>query len=113
MYFNFILTTLFLYIKTQNYQPIYDIIGNISSFNIPVSEEGYCETIIDSLIEIMENYAYINLLKSPPKVNGSDYFTKVDIIQELKDLKSRIEGTSPNFYDFYQDLSKIISSSQD
>ena len=113
MYFNFILTTLFLYIKTQNYQPIYDIIGNISSFNIPVSEEGYCETIIDSLIEIMNNYAYINLLKSPPKVNGSDYFTKVDIIQELKDLKSKIEGTSPNFYDFYQELSKIISSSQD
>ena len=113
IYFNFLIITLFFCTNAQNYLPIFDIKGNISSFNVPVLEDGYYDTIIDSLIEIMENYAYINLLKSPPKVNGSDYFTKVDIIQDLKDLKSRINGTTPNFYEFYQDLSKIIASTQD
>ena len=113
IYFNFLITTLFFFTYAQNYLPIFDIIGNISTFNIPVLEDGYYDTVIDSLIDIMDNYAYINLLKSPPKVNGSDYFPKVDIIQDLKDLKSRINGTTPNFYEFYQDISKIIASTQD
>ena len=113
MYYNILFISLFILINSKNYIPIVDIIGNISSFNIPVSEDGYYDTIINSLIEIMEKYAYINILKSPPKVNGSDYFQKVDIIQDLKDLKSQINGTTPNFYDFYQNISKIISSTQD
>ena len=112
-FFNLLIMTLFFFTNSQGYIPIFDIIGNISTFNIPVLEDGYYDTVIDSLIDIMDNYAYINLLKSPPKVNGSDYFAKVDIIQDLKDLKSRINGTTPNFYEFYQDLSKIIASTQD
>ena len=114
MEFFYILILIILYfINSQQYTPVYDIIGNISLFNIPITEDKYYETVIDSLIELMENYAFIKILKSPPKVNGSDYFNKVDIIQDLKNLKSTINETTPNFYEFYQDISKIIASSQD
>lgn len=81
MEFFYILILIILYfINSQQYTPVYDIIGNISLFNIPITEDKYYETVIDSLIELMENYAFIKILKSPPKVNGSDYFNKVDII---------------------------------
>ena len=111
--YNFLFFTFFIYINSQKYLPIFDIIGNISKINIPRTEDDYYESTIDYLIEIMENYAYLNLLKSPPKVNGTYNLTKVDIIQELLDLKSRIKGTKPKFYEFYQNLSKIIASTQD
>ena len=51
IYFNFLITTLFLFTNAQNYLPIFDIKGNISTFNVPVLEDGYYDSIIDSLIE--------------------------------------------------------------
>ena len=108
-----IISLLFICIYSQKIVPILDLVGNISSLNIPITEENYYETIIDSLIELMDYYAYINILKSPPEVNGSAYFKKVDVIQDLKNLRENVTQNTPNFYDFYQDIMKIIDSTMD
>ena len=93
----------------QDYIPIYDLIGNISSLKIE-KEEDYYKSVINNTIEMMNNYAYINILKSPPKINGSDYFPKVDIIKDLENLR---ETKIKNFYEFYQQIKKIIDSAKD
>ena len=107
------ISLLFICIYSQKIVPILDLVGNISSLNIPITEENYYEIIIDSLIELMDYYAYINILKSPPEVNGSAHFKKVDVIQDLKNLRENVTQNTPNFYDFYQDIKKIIDSTMD
>ena len=103
----------FLHITKQGYIPIYDIIGNLSTLNVPVEEDNYYESIIDTLIEIMKNYAYIDIIKSPLNKSGSYYSLEVDIIQELKNLREKVKNTPPKFYKFYQDVLKIIDKAKD
>ena len=109
---NIFLLSLSISLTLQIFIPIYDVKDNISSLNITLEEDKYYETVIRSTIKIMKNYAYINILKSPPKVNGSDYFKKVDIIQDLENLKEKVNNET-KFYQFYQEISKIIYSSKD
>ena len=99
----FFLLSLTISLTLQAFIPIYDIENNISSLNITIEEDNYYETILNSTIKIMKNYAYINILKSPPKVNGSDYFKKVDIIQDLENLKEKVNKET-TFYQFYQKI---------
>ena len=68
--------------------------------------------IIDSIKNIMNEYPFINILKAPPKINDKDYFESVDIINELDNLKSQISSLN-GFYDFYQNLFKIIRKTND
>ena len=103
---------LLIFTTTQKYIPVYDIVGNITTLIDSTKEKNYYESAIDSIIEVMKNYAYINILKSPPKVDGKDYFTKVDIIKDLQDLKENIDDIK-NFYEFYQKITKIIFSAKD
>ena len=103
----------FLSITKQGYIPIYDIIGNLSTLNVTVEEENYYESIIDNVIEIMKKYAYIDIIKSPLKKNGSYYSLEVDIIQELQNLKEQVKKAPPKFYKFYQELLKIIDKTKD
>ena len=103
----------FLSITKQGYIPIYDIIGNLSTLNVTVEEENYYESIIDNVIEIMKKYAYIDIIKSPLKKNGSYYSLEVDIIQELQKLKEQVKKDPPKFYKFYQELLKIIDKTKD
>ena len=77
---NIFLLSLSISLTLQIFIPIYDVKDNISSLNTTLEEDNYFETVVRSTIKIMKNYAYINILKSPPKVNGYDYFQKVDII---------------------------------
>ena len=107
-----ILISFLISLTMQAYIPIYDIKGNISSLNITIKEENYFESVINDTIHVMKNYAFINILKSPPKVNGHDYFKKVDIIQQLENLKTTINKET-KFYQFYQEISKIIYSAKD
>ena len=109
---NIFLLSLSISLTLQIFIPIYDVKDNISSLNITLEEDKYYETVIRSTIKIMKNYAYINILKSPPKVNGSDYFKKVDIIQDLENLKEKVNNET-KFYQFYQEISKIIYSAKD
>ena len=107
-----VLISFFISLTMQAYIPIHDIKGNISSLNITIKEENYFESVINDTIQVMKNYAFINILKSPPKVNGRDYFKKVDIIQQLENLKTTITKET-KFYQFYQEISKIIYSAKD
>ena len=94
------------------FQPVYDIGARISSLKVKKGF-SYYESVINDIIEVMKNYAYINILKSPPKVNGSDdYFQRVDIIQDLENLKGKINDET-DFYEFYQKIMKIIGSAKD
>ena len=95
----FFLLLSFLHITKQGYIPIYDIIGNLSTLNVQVEEENYYESIIDTLIEIMKNYAYIDIIKSPLNKSGSYYSLEVDIIQELKNLREKVKNTPPIYLD--------------
>ena len=113
MYQKIFLLTLLIGTSFEALTPIYDIIGNISELFIKVDEENYYETVIDGVIEVMKNYAFLNIIKSPPKVNGTDYFPKVDVIQELENLKEEIKKETPTFYKFYQDILKIICKTKD
>ena len=106
------LLSLIISLTLQAFIPIYDIENNISLLNITIEEDNYYETVLNSTIEVMKNYAYINILKSPPKVNGYDYFQKVDIIQDLENLKEKVNKET-TFYQFYQEISKIIDSAKD
>jgi hypothetical protein len=55
----------------------------------------------------MNEYPFINILKDPPKIDGKEYFKKVDIIKELDDFQSNIEKKI-NLYEYYQRYLKII-----
>ena len=39
------------------------------------------KNIIESTKILMNKYPFINILKNPPKIDGKDYFQKVDIIK--------------------------------
>ena len=69
--------------------------------------------IIDSTKILMNEYPFINILKDPPKIDGKDYFEKVDIMKELDELQSNIEKNSINFYEYYQRYLKIICDAND
>ena len=62
---------------------------------------------------LMNKYPFINILKNPPKIDGKDYFQKVDIIKELDDFQSNIENKQMNLYEYYQRYLKIIRDTND
>ena len=103
----------FLSTTKQGYIPIFDIIGNISTLYVKVEEKNYLESIIDGATEIMKNYAYIDIIKSPLNKTGSYYSLEVDIIKELQNLKEQVIKDPPTFYKFYQELMKIIDKTKD
>jgi hypothetical protein len=71
------------------------------------------KNIIDSTKILMNEYPFINILKDPPKIDGKDYFEKVDIMKELDELQSNIEHSQMNLYEYYQRYHKIISHTND
>lgn len=71
---------------------------------------SYYKEAIDDIIKLVEPYVYLDILKNPPQPNGfSNYFKPVDLIAELKKVKT--EGT--NFYEFYRSVQKALYSTKD
>ena len=71
---------------------------------------SYYKEAIDDIIKLVEPYVYLDILKNPPQPEGfSNYFKPVDLIAELKKVKT--EGT--NFYDFYRSVQKTLNSAKD
>ena len=71
---------------------------------------SYYKEAIDDIIKLVEPYVYLDILKNPPQPNGfNNYFKPVDLIAELKKVKT--EGT--NFYEFYRSVQKALYSAKD
>ena len=91
------------------------VIGLISSqspyedlINEKVSEE-YCTSVIKNIIGIIEEgYVYSDFLKAP-KQPRENYIEKIDLIEELNNIKT----TNRTFYDFYIDIEKILLRARD
>ena len=72
--------------------------------------DEYFKEALDDIIKSTEPYVYTDILKNPPQPEGlGDYFTPLDLVGELKKVKT--EGT--NFYDFYRDVQGILIRAQD
>ena len=71
---------------------------------------SYYKEAIDDIIKLVEPYVYLDILKNPPQPEGfSNYFKPVDLIAELKKVKT--EGT--NFYEFYRSVQKALNTAKD
>ena len=70
----------------------------------------YYKEAVDDIIKLVEPYVYLDILKNPPQPKGfNDYFKPVDLIAELRKVKT--EGT--NFYEFYRSVQKALISVHD
>ena len=96
----------------------YYVFNDFNSFINIINEASYNTSYyiktIDSVKDIMLEYPYINILKDPPLINNTNYFEPVDIIYELDNLKKDISSSSSiKFYNFYQNIFKIINKTKD
>ena len=83
------------------------VIGCMNSIDFG---SNYYKEAIDDIVKLVEPYVYLDILKNPPQPEGfSDYFKPVDLIGELRKVKT--EGT--NFYEFYRSVQKALYSAQD
>ena len=72
--------------------------------------DSYYKEAINDIIKSVEPYVYLDILKNPPQPEGfTDYFKPIDLIAELKKVKT--ENT--NFYDFYREVKKLLMATQD
>lgn len=73
-------------------------------------DSTYYKEIINDIITIIEQYVYSDILKNPPQPEGlTDYFEPVDLIAELKNVKTE----DVSFYDFYREAQGILMKAQD
>ena len=58
----------------------------------------------------MNKYPFINILKNPPKIDGKEYFQKVDIIKEVDEFQSFIEKNPIIFMNIIKDILKLLTN---
>ena len=89
------------YYQTSVFDNIYDE---------EMSEEN-CTKIIDNLKNVLEIYVYLDLAQNPPPVNGDPNYHHKPI--NLKAELDKVSKVNRKFYEFYQDIEKIIKSTKD
>lgn len=72
-----------------------------------ISEED-SKNLIDKLIQILERYVYLDILKNPPQPSNN-YHNIIDMIKEL----NNVNKDKRSLYDFYRDIKIIIDKCQD
>ena len=76
--------------------------------NEKVSEQ-YCNNVIGNMTALInDSYIFLDFLKAPKK-SRPDYFTKMNLIEELND----INRTNRTFYDFYGDIQNVLGKTED
>ena len=81
-------------------------INELLDLNIAKDE---CERIIKYLSNIFELYVFNDIAKNPPKIYNNYHHEKINLIERIK----KVETNSRNFYDFYQEVLKIVTSTRD
>ena len=74
-------------------------------------EKKYCEEVKKYLKELFELYVYTDIAKNPPIIEGypNYHHAPIDIQQSLEDINTE----NRYFYEFYQEVKKIISATKD
>ena len=98
-------------IKVKNYY--YYTNNNIisESMNEPM-DYNYRHQIIKYLKELINYYVYTDIAQVPPEVDGHPNYhhEKINMTKELEN----IEGKNYNkYYEFYQDIQKVLTSTRD
>ena len=75
-----------------------------------ISEE-YCTKIIDNLKNIFEIYVYTDIAQNPPEIPGYPNYHHKPI--NLKTELDKVSKVNRKFYEFYQDIQKILTSTKD
>lgn len=71
---------------------------------------AYYKNITDDIINLLDPYVFMDILKNPPEVEGMPgYFTPVDLIAALRGIDTNAEC----FYDFYKSIKRVINSVHD
>ena len=81
-------------------------IDELIDLNISKDE---CEGIINYLSNIFELYVFNDIAKNPPKIYDNYHHEKINLIEKIKN----VETNSRNFYEFYQEVLKIVTSTRD
>ena len=64
--------------------------------------------LVDNLINIVERYVYLDIMKNPPQPK-ENYFNTVDLVEKLKNVNTEERPV----YDIFRDINLIISECQD
>ena len=117
-YLNNLLKEEFIYLsiyfeKEENQQISisYSQSSSIDSYLDEEMSQDDCNKIINNIIEALNVYIYTDIAKMPPKIPGLENYhhERVDMIEELR----KISITNRKFYEFYQDINRIIGSTRD
>ena len=74
-------------------------------------EETYCENVISNLIKVFDAYVYTDIAKRPPDIKDYTNYHHEKI--DLKGVISKVERKDRKFYEFYQEIKKILTSTKD
>ena len=74
-------------------------------------EETYCENVISNLIKVFDAYVYTDIAKRPPDIKDYTNYHHEKI--DLKGVISKVERKNRKFYEFYQEIKKILTSTKD
>ena len=74
-------------------------------------KESICKEIINNLTNVLEYYVYLDIAKNPPEIEGHpNYHHKgIDLQEEL----SKVSTKNRYFYEFYQEIKRILTSTKD
>ena len=75
-----------------------------------MSEED-CTKIIDNLKDVFEVYVYSDIAKNPPIIEEAPNYHHKAI--NLKDELDKVSKVNRKFYEFYQEIQKILTSTKD
>ena len=75
-----------------------------------MSEEN-CAKIIDNLKDVLEIYVYSDIAKNPPEIEDYPNYHHKPI--DLKGELDKVSKVNRKFYEFYQEIEKILTSTKD
>ena len=81
------------------------VIDEIRKVNISESD---AKALVNNLINILERYVYLDIIKKPPQPK-ENYFNTVDLMEKLKNVSTKERPV----YDIFRDIDLIISQCQD
>ena len=70
--------------------------------------ESDAKALVNNLINILERYVYLDIIKKPPQPK-ENYFNTVDLMEKLKNIDTKERPV----YDLFRDINLIISECQD
>ena len=76
-----------------------------------VVNDQYCKDVIKNIKDILDIYVYTDIAQTPPDITNypNYHHRKID----LKDEISKISTSNRKFYEFYQDIKKILTTVKD